>query len=376
MKYTLVTETFPPEINGVARTLERLVTGVVERGHCAEVIRPRQAYEAADEGRGRGFEEIQMLGLPIPCYTGLRFGLPAYRRLKAHWRQRRPDCVHVATEGPLGVSAIFAARHLDIPVFSSFHTNFHSYGSHYGYTFLIQWVYRYLRWVHNKTLGTFAPSEDVCEDLRKAGFENVHRMARGVDTRLFRADRRSEALRARWGAVPEDPVVVYVGRIASEKNIPLLVRAVAAMREQEPRLKLVLVGDGPQRAKLEKAHPEFIFAGAQVGEALAEYYASGDLFLFPSVTETFGNVVTEAMASGLLVLAYHYAAPQKHIVSGGNGFTVPFNDEAAFLAQSLALLQQRTLWHELRAAAQVTAQDLSWDTVIDGYLKIIQDHPQ
>lgn len=370
MKYTLVTETFPPEINGVARTLQRTVVGIAERGHEVQVVRPKQSRE--DKPKQTPYTELLVRGCPIPRYPGLKFGLPLCCKLRQQWEVDRPDRVHVATEGPLGVSAILTAKKLGIPTYSSFHTNFHTYGRHYGYGFLIGGVYAYLRWVHNMTLGTFAPSEDVCEELRSAGFSFVHKWARGVDTQIFTPEKRSEALRASWGAQGDDPVVVYVGRIAGEKNIPLLIRAFLKMREREPRLKLVLVGDGPERARLAREHPEFIFAGARVGDELASYYASGDLFLFGSVTETFGNVVTEAMASRLLVLAYDYAAPQKHIRNGENGLTVPFNNEDAFLEAALGLLDRRHEWDAMRNAARETAMGLSWDTIIDGYLNIVE----
>lgn len=370
MKYTLVTETFPPEINGVARTLQRLVTGIAERDHDCEVIRPRQS--ANEVATTEPYSELLVPGCPIPRYPGLKFGLPAYNRLTKHWRENRPNTIHVATEGPLGVTAILVARKLGIPVWSSFHTNFHTYGKHYGYGFLISTVYAYLRWVHNMTLGTFAPSDDVVRELKEAKFDFVFKMARGVDTVLFDPARRDPALRESWGAADKDPVVVYVGRIAGEKNIPLLVRAFEAMKAREPAMKLVLVGDGPERARLERMHKDFIFVGPKVGEELASYYASGDLFLFGSVTETFGNVVTEAMASGLVVLAYDYAAPQKHIEHGVNGFKVPFNDEKAFINEASAVLEKREEWPRIAQAARETTLSLSWDTIVDDYLSIIQ----
>jgi len=370
VNYALVTETFPPEINGVARTLERLVRGLVERGHTASVIRPSQGRNEIKEPKS--YTEIIVRGAPIPMYSGLRFGLPAYSKLKYLWTQSRPDAIHVATEGPLGVTAILVARRLGIPVYSSFHTNFHSYGVHYGLSLLMRPTFAYLRWVHNRTLATFAPSDDVCASLRKAGFDNVYRMERGVDTVLFSPDKRDAELRQSWGAGESDPVVVYVGRIAGEKNIPLLINTFMAMREREPRMKLVLVGDGPERERLKREHSEFIFVGSKVGEELARYYASGDLFLFPSLTETFGNVVTEAMGSGLLVLAYDYAAAQRFICNGVNGYTVPTKHIGAFIRSGLDMLENREKWVQMRSAARETAMSLSWDTVIDGYLKIME----
>ena len=135
-----------------------------------------------------------------------------------------------------------------------------------------------------------------------------------------------------------------------------------------PEMKFVLVGDGPARSTVEKAHPELIFSGLQIGEDLARYYASGDAFLFPSTTETFGNVVTEAMASGLAVLGYNYAAPGKYIKHGENGWLTPFDDSEAFLEQSKLIFRDRSAWKEVRNNARKTAETLSWDSVLERYI--------
>lgn len=213
----------------------------------------------------------------------------------------------------------------------------------------------------------------MCAKLREANFSCVHYWARGVDTQQFNSAHRDPELRRLWGAHPDDPVVVYVGRLAGEKNIPLLIRTFEALREREPRLKLVLVGDGPERKSLEQSHPDYIFAGSKVGDELGRYYASGDLFLFPSISETYGNVVSEAMASGLVTLAYDYAAGRKLIRHGRNGFVAPFNDENAFVETAITLLAQRNRWLDIRDEARSTALKMSWESVIDRYLNIIEN---
>ncbi len=365
MKLTLVTETFPPEVNGVAMTLHRLVTGLIARGHAVRVVRPKQKADKVE--RQHDFPEDYVLGLPLPGYEGLQFGSLCTGRLKKLWRENRPEVIHIATEGPLGVAARRAARQLSIPVVSSYHTNFHSYGDHYGYGFLKAPMLAFFRWFHNGTLATFVPSEDLQKTLTEAKFRNVKIFSRGVDTQLFGPHRRSDELRREWGATPDTPVVIYVGRVASEKNIPLSLKAFARFRERVPNAKMVIVGDGPERKKIEREHPDIHFAGMRRGEDLAAHYASADFFFFASTTETFGNVITEAMASGLGVLAYNYAAALRHITDGQNGYVAPYDDEAAYLAAIDRIADDQDNWPTLRANATQTAQGLSWDAILASY---------
>jgi glycosyltransferase involved in cell wall biosynthesis len=360
MKIALVTETYPPEVNGVAMTLSRLVDGLRARGNAVEVVRPRQKHEAATGGTG----DFVVPGIAIPFYASLRIGLPVVQRLEARWRAWRPDIVHVATEGPLGLASLAAAGRLRLPTTSSFHTNFHAYGGHYGVPALRDATLAYLRWFHNRTRRTLAPTRQMVSELAAERFRGLGVMARGVDTALFDPARRDAGLRASWGAGPDDPVVVYVGRIAAEKNLGLAVEAFLRLREREPRMRFVLVGDGPAKEGLERAHPDFHYAGMRRGGELAAHYASGDLFLFPSVTETFGNVVTEALASGLVAVAYDYAATREHVREGRNGFTAAFGDAQAFHAAAARALAERARWPEIRAAARATAVGLTWSAVV------------
>lgn len=372
MRIALITETYPPEVNGVAMTLEHLVDGLAERGHTVEVLRPRQG--ADDQRRVEGHvEQIPLRGLPLPKYEGLRMGLPAGGFLKKHWRQTRPDVIHVATEGPLGLSAMRAAKKLSIAITSSFHTNFHQYSAHYGFGFAKSIAIRYLRFVHDYATSTLVPSMDVKQSLENDGFENVYILARGVNTQRFNPGRRDMDLRAQWGVGPDDPVVVYVGRIAQEKNIPLTVRAFEAYREIQPSAKLVIVGDGPVRASLEKQNPEYIFVGMKRGDDLARHYASGDLFFFGSTTETFGNVVTEAMCSGLAVLAYDYAAPRRFITSWESGVIVPFDDEFSFIEAAKDMARQPDKITEIRKEARRRLEPHSWGHIIARYESLLLD---
>jgi glycosyltransferase involved in cell wall biosynthesis len=366
LRIALVTETYPPEVNGVAMTLGRMVGGLIARGHRVQLIRPRQApLEQAVQGPG--FEEVLARGLQIPRYEGLRFGLPARTALIRQWTRQRPDLVHVATEGPLGWSAVSAACKLRLPVTSDFHTNFDHYSGHYGVGWLRQPVAAYLRRFHNRTARTFVPTEPMAESLRRQGYQRVEVIARGVDTALFSPARRDPALRAHWGLAPEGLAVVSVGRIAPEKNLPLTLSAFESIRQARPDARLVVVGDGPARADLALRHPEHVYAGMRVGEDLAAHYASADLFLFPSLTETYGNVTLEAMASGLGVVAYDCAAAAEVIRAGEEGLTVRAGDEAGFVAAAVRIACDDELRRKLGGAARARAETLDWDHIHDRF---------
>lgn len=362
---TLVTETYPPEINGVAMTVARLTEGLRRRGHRVQLIRPRQG--AAKEARPACTpEEVLTRGLPIPGYDGLRMGLPAGGRLRRLWRTQRPDLVHIVTEGPLGWSALNAARALGLPVTSSFHTNFHAYSHHYGLGWLATPIAAYLRAFHNRADLTLVPTTALQTGLAALGFKRLEVLARGVDTSLFAPTRRSAALRASWHAGPDTPVVLYVGRLAPEKNLALLFAAYGALRARRPDARLVLVGDGPLRETLARTNPEAVFAGPRTGEDLATHYASGDIFLFPSLTETFGNVTLEAMASGLAVVAFDYAAAHELIQHGENGLLVPFASAEDFCAAALVLTDPGQL-RALGAAARRRAAAFDWALIHDRF---------
>ncbi len=367
LRVAVVTETFPPEVNGVAATIARVVDGLRQRQHEVQLVRPRQ--DAVDAGwaaapGGQWHTEVLMRGLPIPRYPQLKMGMPSKRALLALWTRRRPDLVHLVTEGPLGWSALGAALKLGLPVVSDFRTNFHAYSRHYGAAWLHQPIMAYLRRFHNRTACTMVPTEALRQQLADAGFRRLEVVARGVDSRLFSPARRSETLRAHWGVGPDTTVVLCVGRLAPEKNLASLVAAWRAMAASGQPLKLVLVGDGPARAALQQQLPEAVFAGLRHGEDLAAHYASADAFVFPSLTETFGNVVPEAMASGLAVLAFDYAAAAQLIRHGQSGLLAPMDDAAALLRLAPELVRQRDAVRAMGLAAREVALRLDWERVV------------
>ena len=359
MRYAVVTETWPPEINGVALTVQALAHGLLARGHAVEVVRPRQPgdrHDPAGERSDGALATLLMRGAALPRYPGLRFGLPAMRTLGQHWRQARPDAVYVATEGPLGWSAARAAARLGIPVATGLHTRFDRYMRDYGMPWLEGTALAWMRRFHNRADATLVPTLELGRFLRAHGFERVVRLARAVDTAQLSPERRDDALRARWGAGPDTPIAIHVGRIAPEKNLALAVRAFRAIGRQRPDARFVWVGDGPARDALARENPDFIFCGVQRGAELARHFASGDLFLFPSLSETFGNVTLESMASGLATVAFDTGAAREHLQHQVHGALVA--DESGFIDEAVQLAGDHDRLRAMGRAARAAVLEL------------------
>lgn len=372
MRIAMVTETYPPEVNGVARTIGLMAEGLQSRGHMIELVRPRQNGHDFP-GDAPGFQTVLRPGIPIPRYTQLKMGMPSRRLLESRWGQERPDIVHVATEGPLGWSALAAARRLGIRVASDFHTNFHAYSRHYGAAWLARPVAAYLRSFHNRAACTMVPTREMAQDLGALRFHRLRVVGRGVNPQVFSPVRRSKELRASWGAGDDTPVALCVSRFAPEKNFPLVLEAYEAMRRVRPDTRLVLVGDGPLAGKLKQRNVGYVIAGRKVNGELSKHYASADVFLFPSMTETFGNVTLEAMASGLGIVAYDYAAAREVLQHRRSALLAPFGDAAAFISQASTLARDPALARSLGSAARRVAESLTWDRVVQDFEAVLVD---
>jgi glycosyltransferase involved in cell wall biosynthesis len=369
MHVSLVTETYPPEINGVALTVQRLARGLRRLGHEVSLVRPRQPAQTDAQGE---FPELLVPGAGLPRYPGLRFGLPALGRLKGYWQARRPDVVYAATEGPLGWAALRAARQAGIPVATGFHTRFDDYFGHYGLKFLTPLVFAWLRRFHNSAQATVVPTRELQDFLLAKGFRDVVLMRRAVDLAQFDPARRDPALRAQWGLDDGALCVLYVGRIAPEKNLDLAVRAFRAIAARRPDARFVWVGDGPSRSRLAQDNPDFLFAGVRHGDDLARHYASGDLFVFPSLSETFGNVTLEAMASGVATVAFDYGAAREHITSTAIGRAVPCDDPEAFVAAAVALATDDEPRRAIGRAGRAALDGLDTDSVARRFAELLQ----
>lgn len=376
-RYAIVTETWRPQVNGVANTLGRLCDGLLAMGNQLQLVRPAQPGEPTGLTEDGALQQMCVTGFAIPGYAQLQFGLPAYRRLLAYWRTNRPDSVYLATEGPLGWSALRAARRLSIPVISGFHTNFQQYSEHYRLSLFNRPVTAYLRWFHNQTLITLSASNTQQHELSRMGINNSMLLGRGVDCELFHPAHRDPQLRQRWGVAENDIVLLHVGRLAAEKNLQLLQRSWQYAQQHGPkgsRVHMVVVGDGPLRKNLQQELPGALFTGTLTGTALAAAYASADVFLFPSLTDTFGNVVIEAMASGLAIVAFDTAAAHQHIRDRYSGCLAALADEQQFLQNLSWLLKDKEALRGVRMHARHRACQLDWSAVLQRFAGYLNHH--
>jgi len=358
MKFMLITDTFPPLVNGVSRTLHILATGLAKAGHTVEVI--------TTVAGGCTHERVtvtQVPSMPLPGYPGLRLGYGSRRFFERRMRDLQPDGVYVAVESLMGVNAINAARRLGLRIVSGFHTNFHSYSKDYRVPMLKGIAARYLSWFHNRAARTLTPSTTTADELQQLGVTRVGVMGRGVDAELFHPSKRDREVRKSVGADDGTPVALYAGRMAAEKNLELAIAAFHRIQRRHPGARCVFAGGGPRVGELRARNPEFHFAGACDDDLLSRHYASADVFVFPSLSETYGNVIAEAMASGLVTVAFDYAAGQKLIRHGETGFLARFGDEEAFLAQVDAALAH---WQdaEMRSAARRAVEPLAWSDIV------------
>ena len=372
LRIAVVTETWPPEVNGVAMTLAKLVQGLSHRNHDVQLIRPRQT-KSESPLNDASLEEVLMRGMPIPRYPELKLGLPSKKTLVKTWTLRRPDVVHIATEGPLGWSALQAAKVLKLPLTSDFRTNFQSYSKHYGVGWLRKPIVAYLRKFHNATACTMVPTRELMRTLSQNGFANLKVVSRGVDTKLFNIAKRDTSLRSSWGATDDTKVLISVGRMAPEKNLDQVLKTYDALKSTGQAFKLVMVGDGPLKEQFQKRYPEIIFPGMLSQTNLATYYASSDLFIFPSQTETFGNVTLEALASGIPVLAFDCAAARDWVQTGVNGWLIAENNPEGFAAQAVTIFNSKDLLDQITQSTRQQVVHLDWDQIAEQVESVFWD---
>lgn len=395
----LVTETWLPEVNGVAMSLGQLMHQLDLKGHQISLLRPKPSHNStvlaaetpikspsfAQSNNSESYfkvmqhikHDLQVKGMSIPKYKELQFGAPEYFKIKKKFQQLQPDVVHIATEGPLGLAALWAAKTFNIPVTTGYHTQFHDFSRHFGLGILARPMMAYFKWFHNASQATCVPSKKTFNDLDSLGFKRLYEVGRGVDLERFNIAHRSEKLRAEWGAHSQHTVLLMVSRLSPEKGVDLVIESFKVLqREQLQRVvKLVIVGDGPDRARLESlaagSKDDIIFAGAKTGKALSEHYASADVFVFASQVETFGNVVVEAMASGLPVYAFDDAAAGM-LVTERSGVLVSFGDKKEFV-EKVASLPKMQVLKEQGAEAAKSVAGFSWQRPADQMLTMFYD---
>lgn len=363
LRLAIFSDTYPPHMNGVAAALGRLSSAVRERGGEVRVVTTSDPRAPLAESDVRRWPSI-----PFWAYPQLRISAPPPSRVARELAAWRPTLVHVATPFGVGLAARRAAIALGVPLVTSYHTSFSQYAAFYKLGKLSAPGWSFLRWFHNTGLRTYCPSNAIRAELNAQGFQNTRIWSRGVDMSRFNPSRRSAAMRARFGADPDTIVVAYVGRIAAEKGLAV---AAAAMRrlETEKSIRFVVVGEGPYEERLRSLSPRgAMFTGRLSGDALSEAYASADIFVFPSSTDTFGQVLLEAMASGLPVVAAD-AAPTREVLGGEAGILLPAGDDARLAAEIRRLAANPVERSRMAAGALRAASARSWSAVFDDLVR-------
>lgn len=377
MKICIVTDTFYPDTNGVAVVLKNYVEQLTALGHRVVVIRSKRSGEHKDDLQETTYKEVLVYSVALPNYEQVRLGIPVTPKVAWVLEREKFDVVYIATEWLLGGIIANLARLKGVPVVSAYHTNLDQYMSHYGLGITKKVMNMYLSWFHNQATAVIAHSDASAAQLTQMGVRRpVHVLAHGVDTTLFAPRARNSALRASWGATEQIPVLLYVGRIAPEKNLQLFFKTLAALDATQTQYRAVVVGEGPLLTELRSAHPTVHFMGAQFGEDLAAVYASADVFMFPSLTETFGNVTVEALASGLFVVGFALAAVEQYVTNTTHGVRVPVGNEGMFMR---AVAEHLTAWHTNEAVREMRAKavaSISWPHVATQLAHILQQVQQ
>ena len=360
LRIAIVTETWPPEINGVALSMMQLCQGLQRLGHKILLVRPVQKETCAEF---HPEQECLVMSQPIPKYPSVQFGWPQYLKVSKAFEQFAPDVVHIVTEGPLGLTALQAAKSKKIAVSSGFHSAFQDFSRFFDLAFLVKPIQRYLTWFHNSTDVTCVPSQYTEQALRGFGVTcPLVVVGRGVDTVRFSPKHRSQRLRQQWGVDADTRVMLYVGRLSPEKEVDVLIKSFHALQAQQGvNIKFVIVGDGPDRIRLSKmtTSKDVIFMGSLGGHELATAYASADVFTFASQADTFGNVVLEAIASGLPVIAYDYVCAHQHVKHNITGWLSPLG-HTADLIQSICRLPALPQLRQMGLLASESVQHSSW----------------
>ncbi|MDQ1655491.1 MAG: phosphatidylinositol alpha 1,6-mannosyltransferase [Cryptosporangiaceae bacterium] len=358
MRIAIVTESFPPDVNGVAHSVVRTAEHLLRRGHEPMVIAPQPGSAARALTEPMPYPVVRVPSVPMPGYPQFRLGLPT-RQLATALRAHGTDVVHLASPFVLGARGMTVARSLGLPAVAVYQTDVPAYARVYraGVTEAAAW--HWIRRIHNAAARTLAPSSAAAEALRSRGVERVWHWGRGVDTTRFAPDRRSEALRR--ALTPDGAVLVgYVGRLAAEKRVDLLAETCRL-----PGVRVVVTGDGPSSPQLRKDLPGAVFLGARHGAQLARIYASLDVFAHTGPYETFGQTIQEAMASGLPVVAPAAGGPLDLVLPGRTGHLVPPCDGSALAAAVAGLAADPHRRAEYGHAARAAVAGRTWDVLGD-----------
>lgn len=373
MKVAIFTDTFFPQVNGVTKTLGKLKDHLHQEGVEYLIFAP----DDPERSIGSFEENIQrMISFRFFLYPECRLSIPNYFKIKNKLNEYKPDLIHIITPFNLGLCGLKYATSYNIPLVSSYHTNFTHYLDYYNLHFLEKPIWSFFRWFHSHSQINFCPSQATMEDLRKNGIKNLKIWDRGIDAKLYSPEYRDENLRKSYGL--EDKItLLYVGRLAPEKNLSLLIKSMKMINQKhQDKVQLLITGDGPLLNDLKKEAPSnVIFTGYLRGVELSKIYASADIFTFPSVTETYGNVILEAMASGLPVLSFIEGGVKENLYDGYNGLACKEITPESFTANLEKMIIDEVLRKELANNAYNYALNKSWDKVfkrlVNNYQEVI-----
>ena len=360
MRLAIFSDTYPPQINGVAPTLARLVKAVESRGGAVQVVTVSDPDATSDP------QVERWPSIPFWAYPQLQMAAPRRDKALDLIEKWKPNLIHSTTEFGVGLGGLIGAREKRVPFVSSYHTHFTAYLRHYNLSVLDAIGWPYLRWFHNAGRMTWAPSEMVRRELEGNGFNNTRVWSRGVDSNQFHPKFRSNELRRQLGVAEDGLLAIYVGRLAPEKGIDVALEGMRLVMERNgPKVSFALAGHGPDEARCRAtAPPGAVFMGRLTGRALSEFYASGDIFVFPSITETFGNVVLEAMASHLALVAPDQGTTTE-LATTETALQFTAQDPAALADRVERLVNDAALRRRLADAAFSVAATRTWDAVFD-----------
>jgi glycosyltransferase involved in cell wall biosynthesis len=376
VRIAFVTDTYTPQVNGVTTIVRRVVDVLGRAGQHAAVVAP--AYPGGQPSATDA--ELRVPSLGFPPYPAVRMSLPRPRRMARFLDAFRPDLVHVMTEGPLGLLGRRYALKRGIPLATSFHTDFPQHSRYYGLGAFEDLIWQWLVWFHRPARFVHTPGEAVRAELARRGVTRVRVWGRGADTATFDHRKRNEGLRQRLGVPYGAALVLHVGRLAPEKNLEVLIAAWTLAREQLGNAAaFVFAGDGPLVRRCAAAMPWAVHLGFLEIPVLATLYASADLCVLPSRTETCGLVAVEAMASGLPVVAADAGGFRESVVDGVTGFLVPPDDARGFAASIARLVLdaelRRRMSEEARLAAVSCNTDDENERLLDEYAVAIGRKP-
>jgi glycosyltransferase involved in cell wall biosynthesis len=364
MRIALFTDTFVPEVNGVARTLKRFTDFLEKKQIEYKVFAPEIPDKDLFDAHIHRFTSFRFF-----LYPECRIALPNIIQIKAELQTFKPHLIHVATPFNIGLCGLHFAKKLQIPIVGSYHTDFDQYLRYYDLQFISKFLWRYMHWFHRPLQKIFVPSQATLEQLKRHGFTNLHIWPRGVDCSLFHPYYNKQEIREKY-QIREKYLFLYVGRIAAEKDIHLLPQIAGQLPESlKSDVRWLIVGDGPMKEKLEQAAPNnMTFAGYLHGEELAKVYAAADLFVFPSPTETFGNVVLEALASGTPVIGADSGGVKNIVEDRKFGYLCERGNTEQFAQAILHCLSSEAKMKQMGFDGRAYALTQNWDSIFEKLL--------